>query len=39
MADGKIRIDTRIDNSHAEKDLKDLEKVVDACSRHMKDAF
>lgn len=28
MADGKIRIDTRIDNSHAEKDLKDLEKVV-----------
>lgn len=39
MADGKIRIDTRIDNSHAEKDLKNLEKVVDACSRHMKDAF
>ena len=30
MADGKIRIDTRIDNSHAEKDLKVLEKVVDA---------
>ena len=39
MADGKIRIDTRIDNSNAEKDLKDLEKSVDACSRHMKDAF
>lgn len=39
MADGKIRIDTRIDNSNAEKDLKDLEKSVDACSKHMKDAF
>ena len=39
MADGKIRIDTRIDNSHAEKDLKVLEKVVDAWSRHMKDTF
>lgn len=39
MADGKIRIETRIDNSKAEKDLEDLEKTVDACSRHMKDAF
>lgn len=39
MADGKIRIETRIDNSKTEKDLEDLEKTVDACSRHMKDAF
>lgn len=39
MADGKIRIDTRIDNSHAEKDLKDLEKTSNSLANKIKNCF
>lgn len=38
-ADGHIRIRTSIDNSKTVKDLGDLEKTVDSCAQHMKDAF
>lgn len=39
MADGSIRINTKIDNSESSKGMKDLEKSADACARHVKDAF
>lgn len=39
MADGKIRIDTRIDNSNAEKDLHDLEKSTKSLADKLKNCF
>lgn len=39
MADGKIKIDTRINTDDAIKDGKQLEKMADNCAKHIKNAF